>query len=42
MRNHHLNHPVEFIFVNVGGLWQNAKVGDPPKTVAGVGGVIVV
>lgn len=40
--NRHLHYLVEFIFVDVGGLRQNAKVSSPPRSDASVGAVIVV
>jgi len=39
--NHHLNYLAEFIFVNVGGSYQDVKVSSLPMTDTSVGGVIV-
>jgi hypothetical protein len=40
--NHYLNYLVEFIFVNVGGSYGNAKVSSLPMSGMSVGGPIVV
>jgi len=39
--NRHLNYLAEFIFVNVGGSYQDAKASSLPMTGMSVGGVIV-
>lgn len=39
--NRHLNYLAKSIFVNVGGLYRDAKVSSPPMTGIGVGGSMV-
>jgi hypothetical protein len=40
--NRHLNYLAEFIFVNVGGSYQDVKASSLPMPAMSVGGVIVV
>ncbi len=40
--NRHLNYLAKSIFVNVGGLYRDAKVSSPPRPDISIGAVIVV